>query len=208
MSPRERSHQCVAGQRHPTSTATDLAVRSWFFVVSDASAFVSDAQRSFTPDASGNLVNSAGYYLMAANVRGVSPLAANSLTGLQKVNVVNAGQTATATTSASLTANLPSAAAPSRRPICRQPTRQARPIRATSRRVRQSGRLAHDQHLLHQHRAQHLGGGRIRCVGRFCQRRLSLFVRTAGDADLDSTGALLWLAASFTVLSGQTIALT
>ena len=29
------------------------------------------------------------------------------------------------------------------------------------RRVRQSGRLAHDQHLLYQHRAQHLGGGRI-----------------------------------------------
>ena len=68
---------------------------------------------SFTPDASGNLVNSAGYYLMAANVQnGVSPLAANSLTGLEKVNVVNAGQTATATTAGSLTANLPSTAAP------------------------------------------------------------------------------------------------
>ena len=50
---------------------------------------------------------------MAANVQnGVSPLAANSLTGLQKVNVVNAGQTATATTTASLTANLPSTATP------------------------------------------------------------------------------------------------
>ena len=68
---------------------------------------------SFTPDASGNLVNSAGYYLMAANVQnGVSPLAANSLTDLQKVNVVNAGQTATATTTGSLTANLPSTATP------------------------------------------------------------------------------------------------
>ena len=50
---------------------------------------------------------------MAANVQnGASPLAANSLTGLQKVNVVNAGQTATATTTASLTANLPSTATP------------------------------------------------------------------------------------------------
>ena len=68
---------------------------------------------SFTPDASGNLVNSAGYYLMAANVQnGVSPLAANSLTDLQKVNVVNAGQTATPTTSATLTANVPSTATP------------------------------------------------------------------------------------------------
>jgi hypothetical protein len=50
---------------------------------------------------------------MAANVQnGASPLAANSLTGLQKVNVVNAGQTATATMTASLTANVPSTATP------------------------------------------------------------------------------------------------
>ena len=68
---------------------------------------------SFTPDASGNLVNSAGYYLMGEDVQnGASPLAANSLTGLVKVNVNDAGQTATATTAASLTANLPSTATP------------------------------------------------------------------------------------------------
>ena len=61
----------------------------------------------------GNLVNSAGYYLMGENVQnGASPLAANSLTGLVKVNVNDAGQTATATTAASLTANLPSTATP------------------------------------------------------------------------------------------------
>jgi flagellar hook protein FlgE len=98
-----------------TSTATDLAVQgSGFFVVSDASgALYLTRNGSFTPDASGNLVNSAGYYLMGANVQnGVSPLAANSLTGLQKVNVVDAGQTATATTTGSLTANLPSTATP------------------------------------------------------------------------------------------------
>jgi flagellar hook protein FlgE len=95
-----------------TSTPTDLAVQgSGFFVVSDSSGTLYLTRNgSFTPDASGNLVNSAGYYLMASNVQnGVTPLAANSLTGLQKVNVVNAGQTATATTSATLTANLPSA---------------------------------------------------------------------------------------------------
>src|ERR1700677_3024253 len=94
-----------------TSTPTDLAVQgAGFFVVSDASGTLYLTRNgSFTPDASGNLVNSAGYYLMAANVQnGASPLAANSLTGLQKVNVVNAGQTATATTAGSLTANLPS----------------------------------------------------------------------------------------------------
>jgi flagellar hook protein FlgE len=79
-----------------TSTPTDLAVQgAGFFVVSDASGTLYLTRNgSFTPDASGNLVNSAGYYLMASNVQnGVSPLAANSLTGLQKVNVVNAGQT-------------------------------------------------------------------------------------------------------------------
>ena len=98
-----------------TSTTTNLAVQgAGFFVVSDSSGTMYLTRNgSFTPDASGNLVNSAGYYLMAANVQnGVSPLAANSLTDLQKVNVVNAGQTATPTTTALLTANLPSTATP------------------------------------------------------------------------------------------------
>jgi flagellar hook protein FlgE len=68
-----------------TSTTTDLAVQgAGFFVVSDSSGTMYLTRNgSFTPDASGNLVNSAGYYLMAANVQnGVSPLAANSLTDL------------------------------------------------------------------------------------------------------------------------------
>jgi len=98
-----------------TSTTTDLAIQgSGFFVVSNSSGELFLTRNgSFTPDASGNLVNSAGYYLMAENVQnGASPLAANSLTGLVKVNVNDAGQTATATTSASLTANLPSTATP------------------------------------------------------------------------------------------------
>src|SRR6202046_4820773 len=98
-----------------TSTPTDLAVQgAGFFIVSDSSGTLYLTRNgSFTPDASGNLVNSAGYYLMASNVQnGVTPLAANSLTGLQKVHVVNAGQPPTATTSATLTANLPSTATP------------------------------------------------------------------------------------------------
>jgi flagellar hook protein FlgE len=98
-----------------TSTATNLAVQgSGFFIVSDSSgALYLTRNGSFTPDASGDLVNSAGYYLMASNVQnGVSPLAANSLTGLQTVNVVDAGQTATPTTSGALTANLPATATP------------------------------------------------------------------------------------------------
>ena len=115
-SPRAQvSLNALQGNVISTSTATDLAVQgAGFFVVSDSSGTLYLTRNgSFTPDASGNLVNSAGYYLMAANVQnGASPLAANSLTGLQKVNVVNAGQTATATTTASLTANLPSTATP------------------------------------------------------------------------------------------------
>jgi flagellar hook protein FlgE len=111
VSTRAVSLNALQGNVVSTSTATDLAVQgSGFFVVSDAGGTLYLTRNgSFTPDASGNLVNSAGYYLMAANVQnGGSPLAANSLTGLQKVNVVNAGQTATATTAGSLTANLPS----------------------------------------------------------------------------------------------------
>jgi flagellar hook protein FlgE len=109
------SLNALQGNVISTATPTDLAVQgAGFFVVSDSSgAMYLTRNGSFTPDASGNLVNSAGYYLMAANVQnGASPLAANSLTDLQKVNVVNAGQTATATTTATLTANVPSTATP------------------------------------------------------------------------------------------------
>jgi flagellar hook protein FlgE len=108
VSTRQVSLNGLQGNVVSTSTMTDLAVQgAGFFVVSDSSGTMYLTRNgSFTPDASGNLVNSAGYYLMAANVQnGVSPLAANSLTDLQKVNVVNAGQTATPVA----LANLPSA---------------------------------------------------------------------------------------------------
>jgi flagellar hook protein FlgE len=109
------SLNALQGSVVSNSTPTNLAVQgAGYFVVSDSGGTLYLTRNgSFRPDASGNLVNSAGYYLMAANVQnGVSPLAANSLTDLQKVNVVNAGQTATPTTSATLTANLPSTATP------------------------------------------------------------------------------------------------
>src|SRR5580698_9896541 len=66
-----------------TATTTNLAVQgSGFFVVSDSSGTMYLTRNgSFTPDASGNLVNSAGYYLMASNVQnGVTPLAATAAT--------------------------------------------------------------------------------------------------------------------------------
>ena len=54
-----------------TSTTTDLAIQgSGFFVVSNSSGELFLTRNgSFTPDASGNLVNSAGYYLMGETVR-------------------------------------------------------------------------------------------------------------------------------------------
>jgi flagellar hook protein FlgE len=105
----------VQGAVVSSSTPTNLAVQgAGFFVVSDAGgALYLTRNGSFVPDASGNLVNSAGYYLMGANLQnGGSAGPANSLSGLQKVNVVSAGLTVTPTTSGSLTANLPSTSTP------------------------------------------------------------------------------------------------
>ncbi len=108
------SLNALQGNLVTSQTTTNLAVQgNGFFVVSDSAGNLYLTRNgSFVPDSSGNLVNSAGYYLMANNVQsGQSATLANSLSGLQKVNVVNAGQTATPTTSGSLTANLPSASA-------------------------------------------------------------------------------------------------
>ena len=107
------SLNALQGSVASSQTTTNLAVQgAGFFIVSDASgALYLTRNGSFVPDASGNLVNSAGYYLMANNVEsGQSATPANELSGLQKVNVVSAGLTATPTTSGSLPGNLPSAA--------------------------------------------------------------------------------------------------
>ena len=109
-----RSLNALQGNIVSSQTTTNLAVQgSGFFVVSDAAgAIYLTRNGTFSPDASGDLVNSAGYYLMASNVlSGSSSIApANSLSNLVKVNVVNAGQKATPTTTGSITANLPSSA--------------------------------------------------------------------------------------------------
>ena len=69
--------QRASGQhRLAPQTSTNLAVQgSGFFVVSNSSGdFYLTRNGSFVPDASGNLVNSAGYYLMANDVQsGVGP---------------------------------------------------------------------------------------------------------------------------------------
>ncbi|HXZ16559.1 MAG TPA: flagellar hook-basal body complex protein, partial [Roseiarcus sp.] len=94
-----------------TQTATNLAVQgAGFFVVSDASGDTYlTRDGSFVQDASGNLVNSDGYYLMGSNVQNGQTTPANSLTSLRKVSVVSPGLTAQPTTSGSLAVNLDSA---------------------------------------------------------------------------------------------------
>jgi flagellar hook protein FlgE len=96
-----------------TSTVTDLAVQgNGFFVVSDAAGDTFLTRNgSFVPDSSGNLINSAGYYLMGTNVQSTATPVANSLAGLVKVNVNQTGEQATPTTTGTFSANLPSTAA-------------------------------------------------------------------------------------------------
>jgi flagellar hook protein FlgE len=94
-----------------TSTPTDLAIQGGgFFVVSDSAGdtFLT-RDGSFVPDASGNLVNAGGYYLMGASVQNGG--SASSFSDLQKVNVDQAGSQGTPTTAGTLSVNLPSTAA-------------------------------------------------------------------------------------------------
>jgi flagellar hook protein FlgE len=108
-----RSLNTLQGNIVSSATPTNLAVQgSGYFVVSDSSgALYLTRDGSFVPDASGNLVNSAGYYLMGSNIQG-GGAPANALSSLQKVNVASSSMTASATTSASIAANLPSSATP------------------------------------------------------------------------------------------------
>lgn len=102
------SHQ---GTLESSSSSTDLAISgNGFFVVSNASGqqFLTRAG-SFVPDASGNLVNAAGYYLNGYSLANGAPsIASNSLSGMQIVNVNSSTLSATPTTTGTLTANLPS----------------------------------------------------------------------------------------------------
>ena len=110
-----RTLNSLQGSVVSTSTNTDLAVQgAGYFVVSDASGTLYLTRNgSFTPDASGNLVNSSGYYLMGAEAgAGGSTPSFSSLSDLSKVNVTSAGLLATPTTTGSIAANLPSTAVP------------------------------------------------------------------------------------------------
>jgi flagellar hook protein FlgE len=109
-----RSLNGLQGSVVGTSTTTDLAIKGdGYFVVSDSSgALYLTRNGSFVPDASGNLVNSAGYYLMGYNVQsGAASGTTNSLAGMVKVNTITSGEAATPTTTGTLAVNLPSTAA-------------------------------------------------------------------------------------------------
>jgi flagellar hook protein FlgE len=94
----------VGGQ----ADVTDLGVQgNGFFLVSDAAGdtFLT-RDGSFVPDASGNLVNSDGYYLMGYTYP--AQVSANSSLNTQVINVDSAGSIQTPTTTGTFSANLPS----------------------------------------------------------------------------------------------------
>jgi flagellar hook protein FlgE len=106
-----QNQNALQGSVVGTSTVTDLAVKGdGYFIVSDSSGDIYLTRNgSFTPDADGNLVNSAGYYLMGYNVQaGQASGTTNSLAGLTKVNTITAGEAATPSTTGTLSVNLPS----------------------------------------------------------------------------------------------------
>jgi flagellar hook protein FlgE len=113
------SLNALQGNVAGTSTATNLAIQGkGFFVVTNSSGdtFLT-RDGSFVPDAKGNLINAAGFYLMGTNIQnGAASVVANSLSGLTKVNVNQVGEQAVATSTGVLAANVPSSAAVSANP--------------------------------------------------------------------------------------------
>jgi flagellar hook protein FlgE len=103
-----RSLNSLQGSVVGTSTTTDLAIQGeGYFVVTDSSgAYYLTRNGSFVPDAEGNLVNSAGYYLMGNSA--LSGQADSKPT--EKVNVTASGDSPTASKTGTLSVNLPSTA--------------------------------------------------------------------------------------------------
>jgi flagellar hook protein FlgE len=92
-----------------TTSKTDLAVDgNGFFLVSDTSGSIMLTRAgSFVPDSAGNLVNTAGYYLMGYSLANGTPtITANGTDGLVKINTTNMSLQATPSTTASVSANL------------------------------------------------------------------------------------------------------
>lgn len=101
------------GDAISTSSGTDLSIRgAGFFVVqgADGSTVLTRAG-DFTPDANGNLVNSAGYTLMGYSYASGAPaVVVNGFDGLVPINVNQNGLANSPSTSGSFTGNLNSGA--------------------------------------------------------------------------------------------------
>lgn len=107
----------TAGQLQTTGVSTDLAISGNGFMVVNTQAnsangsYLLTQAGSFRPDAQGNLVNAAGYYLQGTplNANG-TPVgtAGGSIASLSTVNVSNLSVAATPTTTMTFNANLPS----------------------------------------------------------------------------------------------------
>lgn len=100
------------GNLTSTTSATDLGIQgNGFFLVEDANgATLLTRAGAFTQDASGNLVNAAGFTLMGYSIASGST-SADGVGALTPVNVLADGLKATASTSGTFTANLDSNAA-------------------------------------------------------------------------------------------------
>jgi flagellar hook protein FlgE len=100
------------GALRGTASATDLAISgNGFFVVSnDSGASYLTRAGSFVPDANGNLINTAGYKLMGYPLNGSVATGLSGLGGTTAVNIGQLALTATPSSAATFTANLPSTA--------------------------------------------------------------------------------------------------
>ncbi|MEZ2222485.1 flagellar hook protein FlgE [Rhizobium sp. RCC_161_2] len=102
------------GNVSATTSSTDLAIQgNGFFVVQSSSGqtFLTRAG-DFTADASGNLVNAAGFTLMGySSASGAPSVVVNGFEGMVPVNVTPSGTNTVATSSGSMTGNLNSNAA-------------------------------------------------------------------------------------------------
>ncbi|UXN66610.1 flagellar hook protein FlgE (plasmid) [Phyllobacterium sp. A18/5-2] len=105
-----RHHISDDGSLRYTTSSTDLALQgNGFFIVNNANGtpYLTRAG-SFVPDAQGNLVNTAGYYLMGYPITNgnVNPVA-NGYQGLEKVNIAQNDLIADPSRLGTFTANLP-----------------------------------------------------------------------------------------------------
>ncbi len=109
-----RHHISDDGSLRFTTSSTDLALKgNGFFVVGNAddTPYLTRAG-SFVPDAQGNLVNAAGYYLMGYPiVNGQVNSVTNGFQGLEKVNISQNDLIADPSRVGTFTANLPAGAA-------------------------------------------------------------------------------------------------